>query len=70
MERVEGFGRFMAAKLPFKPRPGMDEETSMQRATGAQRATHTDEEPNKMKSTTTGGDGGQDGQTGETEASR
>ncbi|WP_240940646.1 hypothetical protein [Haloarcula argentinensis] len=34
MERIEGFGRFVAAKLPYKPRPGMDEETAMQEATG------------------------------------
>ena len=34
MERVEGFGRWVAAKLPFKPRPGTDEETSMMRAVG------------------------------------
>ncbi|GGM26844.1 hypothetical protein [Haloarcula argentinensis] len=32
MERIEGFGRFYASKLPYKPEPGMDEETAMQQA--------------------------------------
>ncbi|MHC3379405.1 hypothetical protein [Haloarcula sp. H-GB5] len=41
MERVEGFGRWVAAKLPFKPRPGTDEETSMRRAVGQEQ---TDEQ--------------------------
>ncbi|EMA23115.1 hypothetical protein C442_08816 [Haloarcula amylolytica JCM 13557] len=34
IERLEGFGRFMAAKIPYRPEPGKDEETAMQEATG------------------------------------
>jgi len=32
MERVEGFGRFVASKLPYRAPPGRDEETAMQEA--------------------------------------
>jgi len=30
MERIEGFGRLVASKLPYKAPPGTDEETAMQ----------------------------------------
>jgi hypothetical protein len=32
MERVEGFGRFVVSKFPYKAPPGRDEETAMQEA--------------------------------------
>ena len=32
MERVEGFGRAVAAKLPYRPPPGTDEQEAMQEA--------------------------------------
>lgn len=34
IERLNGFGRFMASKLPYLAEPGMDEETAMKEATG------------------------------------
>ena len=34
IERLNGFGRFMASKLPYRAEPGKDEETAMQEATG------------------------------------
>ncbi|WP_336001459.1 hypothetical protein [Halorientalis halophila] len=34
IERLEGFGRIMAAKLPYKAPPGQDAETAMQEAVG------------------------------------
>jgi len=33
IERMEGFGRFVAAKVPYQPPPGMDEKEAMQQAT-------------------------------------
>jgi len=36
MERVEGFGRLVASKLPYKAPPGTDAETAMQEAAGEQ----------------------------------
>lgn len=36
MERVEGFGRLVASKLPYKAPPGTDAETAMQEASGQQ----------------------------------
>ncbi|WP_236035428.1 hypothetical protein [Haloarcula rubra] len=32
IERVEGFGRWVAVKLPYKSPPGMDEQQGMKRA--------------------------------------
>lgn len=32
IERLNGFGRAMAAKLPYKPPPGLDEEQALRRA--------------------------------------
>jgi hypothetical protein len=32
-ERLEGFGRAVASKLPYRPPPGKDEETAMKEAT-------------------------------------
>ncbi|WP_225334918.1 hypothetical protein [Halomicrobium urmianum] len=32
MERIEGFGRLVAAQLPYQAPPGTDEETAMQQA--------------------------------------
>lgn len=32
IERMEGFGRAMASKLPYEPPPGEDEETAMEEA--------------------------------------
>jgi len=34
VERLEGFGRFVVAKLPYKSPPGMEEQKAMQKATG------------------------------------
>ena len=31
-ERFRGFGRLVLAKLPYRPPPGMDEETAMEEA--------------------------------------
>ncbi|KAA9399682.1 hypothetical protein [Haloarcula sp. CBA1129] len=42
MERVEGFGRAVASKLPYKAPPGTDEQAAMQEATGQQTDTQTD----------------------------
>ncbi|MGB9953698.1 hypothetical protein ACOZ4F_15030 [Haloarcula marismortui] len=36
IERLEGFGRVMASKLPYMAPPGMDAETAMQQATERQ----------------------------------
>lgn len=32
IERLEGFGRYVASGLPYKPPPGKDEQTAMQEA--------------------------------------
>ena len=34
IERLEGFGRAVASKLPYKAPPGQDEQTAMQEAVG------------------------------------
>jgi len=34
-ERLEGFGRAVASKLPYRPPPGKDEEQAMKEATDA-----------------------------------
>lgn len=34
IERMEGFGRLIAAKVPYQAPPGRDEETAMQEAVG------------------------------------
>ncbi|WP_241692720.1 hypothetical protein [Haloarcula salina] len=36
MERIEGFGRLAASKLPYKSPPGTDKETALIRATRGQ----------------------------------
>jgi len=32
LERIEGFGRSIASKLPYSPPPGMEEQEAMERA--------------------------------------
>jgi len=39
IERLEGFGRAVAGKLPYQAPPGRDEETAMQQAVGIENET-------------------------------
>ncbi|MDS0280637.1 hypothetical protein [Haloarcula onubensis] len=43
IERLEGFGRLIAGKLPYQAPPGRDEETAMQEAVGVEAAQETAE---------------------------
>jgi len=51
IERVEGFGRAIASKLPYQAPPGRDEETAMQEAVG------TGNESNAADSAESGAEG-------------
>ncbi|QUJ71262.1 hypothetical protein [Haloarcula marismortui] len=42
IERMEGFGRAVASKLPYMAPPGMDAETAMQQAVEKQADSDTD----------------------------
>jgi len=44
MERIEGFGRLAASKLPYMAPAGVDEETAMIRATRGQPVAQPDDE--------------------------
>jgi len=45
VERLEGFGRFVVSKLPYRSPPGVDEQEAMQQATDSSVSGSDGEEP-------------------------